>query len=342
MQVLVTGGGGFLGSRIVHGLLQEGQRVRVLGRHAYPDLTRTGVECLVADLRDPMAVSTACQGCDLVFHVAAKAGVWGSAKEYHAINVTGTANVLEACRRQGVGRLVYTSSPSVVIGRTPIVNGDETLPYPQGYSAAYPATKAAAEKLVLAANGTPLAGSASDGSIRCLATCSIRPHLIWGPGDQNLIPRLVHAGRTGRLKQVGDGSNLVNVTYVDNAARAHLLAAARLGPDSPVAGRAYFIGDAAPVNLWSWVGELFRRLGVPPVRRTLTLRQAYLAGAVLEFCYRLLPLSGEPPMTRFVARQLALSHYFNHARAEQDFGYRPEVDNETGLNRLVEWYRTKS
>ena len=339
MQVLVTGGGGFLGSRIVHLLRREGHAVRVFSRQAYPELVRVGVECLTGDLRDPIAVAAACQGCELVFHTAAKAGVWGSASEYYAINVSGTENVLAACRQHRVSRLVYTSSPSVVFGRMPIINGDESLPYPEQYLATYPRTKAAAEKLVLIANGTPLPGTNPDGTAKSLLTCAIRPHLIWGPGDPHLIPRLIQAAKAGRLQQVGDGANMVDITYVDNAALAHLQAARHLGLHSPVAGRAYFIGDAAPVNLWNWIAELFRRLEVPPVRKTMSFRRAYLAGGVLEHCYRLMPLPGEPPMTRFVALQLALSHYFSHARAERDFDYHPEVDNETGLQQLTNWLK---
>ncbi len=324
---LVTGGGGFLGGRIVEMLLAQGVRVRVLGRGSYPDIARLGAECVRGDLRDGAAVRKAAEGVDTVYHVAAKAGVWGRRQEYFGINVTGTENVIRACRQNGVSRLVYTSSPSVVFGEESIAGGDETLPYPDRYLAHYPASKAVAEQAVLQANGPDL------------ATCALRPHLIWGPKDNHLIPRLIEVAGQGRLIRVGDGTNKVDLTYVDNAATAHVQAAGQLSPGSAVAGQAYFIGDPEPVVLWDWIDQLLVRLGMEPVKKRIGYRTARTLGGLMEVAYRLLPLKGEPPMTRFVAAQFAKSHFFSHAKAARDFGYAPSVDNATGLDRLLEWLK---
>ena len=259
--------------------------------------------------------------------------MWGPKKRFYAVNTEGTRNVVDACIRLGVPRLVYTSSPSVVFAEGSIEGGDESLPYPSAYLAHYPASKAAAERIVLQANGAAMERDAE----AHLCTCALRPHLVWGPGDRHLIPRVVAAARAGRLAQVGDGTNRVDVTYIDHAANAHLLAADHLGPDSPVAGKAYFIGDAEPVVLWTWLNDLLARLGLPPVERRVSYRAARRAGMVLETLHALLPFLGEPRMTRFVAAQLATSHYFCHQRAERDFGYKPNIDNHTGMEHLVTW-----
>ena len=339
MKVLVTGGGGFLGKRIVEMLIERGTQVRVFGRNAYPELERRGVECIKGDLRDPKAVEDACDGCDTVFHVAALAGVWGSRKDYFAINDTGTDHVVRGCIAKGVPHLVYTSSPSVVFGNQPIAGGDEQLPYPKRYLAAYPASKAAGEKRVLAANGLPLAANSS-GAGGYLKTCALRPHLIWGPGDIHIVPRLIAAARRGQLRQIGDGHNRVDITHVDNAAQAHILAANALRrPVSRVPGNAYFIADREPVVLWTWTQSLLNRLGLTLKRPGISASTAYLLGTVLEGVYTVLPFLGEPRMTRFVAAQLTLDHWFSHRRAEHDFGYRPHVHPEVGMERLVDWLR---
>lgn len=323
MNILVTGGGGFLGSHVARRLRARGDQVRVLGRHRYPALTAAGIECCQGSILTPGVARRACEGMDAVVHAAAVAGVWGARRLFWQTNHVGTEVLLAECRAAGCRRFVYTSSPSVVFGRDAICGGDETLPYPARYLAHYPASKAAAERVVLAANGPDL------------LTCAIRPHLIWGPGDPHLIPRLLAAARAGQLRQVGDGSNLVDITYIDNAAQAHVQALDRLCPGSPVCGQPYFIGDAQPVRLWDWIRELLRRHGLPPPGRPISYRTAYALGALLETVYRVLPLPGEPRLTRFVAAQFALSHWFSHAKAERDFGYRPETDNETGLRLLL-------
>jgi len=324
VRALVTGGGGYLGGRIARALRDRGDDVRVFGRGVYPELDRAGIETTRGDLRDAEAVRRACADVDIVFHAGARVGVWGKRRAFHEVNVVGTRNVIDACREQGVARLVFTSSPSVVMGADDLVGADESATYPARYLGAYSETKAIAERAVLAAN-------ASD-----LATIALRPHLIWGPGDPHLIPRIVDRARRGRLARVGDGRNMVDITYVDNAVSAHLQAGNALSPSARCAGRPYFISQGEPVRIWDWIGEVLARLGAPPIRRSLSFRTAYRVGAALELAYRVLGTTREPAMTRFVAVQLAKSHYFSVAAARRDFDYDPAVSTSEGLTRLVE------
>ena len=319
MKALVTGGGGFLGRSIVMKLLARGDTVRVLGRRPYPDLAALGVEPVRGDLQDAAAVQLACLGMDTVFHVAARAGYWGSWDSYYGPNVIGTENVLSGCRKAGVRKLIYTSTPSVVSARGNLEHVDERAPYGEKFVCPYPATKAQAEQLVLKANGT-------DG----LLTISVRPHLIFGPGDPHLFPRIIERGQNDQLIQVGNGANKVDVVYVENAADAHLLAADRLG-QAPIDGQAYFISQGAPVVLWAWINTILERLGLPRVRRKMSYRTARTVGAVLEIAYTVLPLRGEPRMTRFLADQLATSHYFDISKARRELGYEPRISTEEGL-----------
>ena len=326
MKALVTGAGGFLGLYIVEQLLARGDSVRSFSRGEYPELDALGVETVQGDIRDRDAVAAACEGVDCVFHVAAVAGIGGPWQHYHGINTLGTENVLAGCRTHQVPRLVYTSSPSVTFDGSDQCGVDESEPYPNDWLAHYPHSKALAEQQVLAANG-------HDG----LKTCSLRPHLIWGPRDQHLIPRLLARARSGRLRRVGDGDNLVDISYVENAAAAHLLAADALAEDKPAAaGRAYFISQGEPVNCWDWINEVLALAGLDPVRRSISQQTAYCVGGVLEGGYRLLRLKSEPPMTRFLARQLATSHFFDVSAAERDFGFRPQISTEEGMRRLAE------
>lgn len=328
MKALVTGGGGFLGRYIVAELLARGDSVRVLGRSRYPALEQQGVEAIQADIREEEAVVKALEGIDVVFHVAALPVLWGKWEELYSINVDGTRNVLQACKRQGVRRLVYTSTPSVVFDQTDLCAIDEAYPYPDRYICHYPATKAIAEKLVLDAH--------AKGD---LLTVALRPHLVWGPGDRHLIPRVLERAKAGQLYIVGDGSNRVDITYVENAAAAHVLAADCLQPGAPVAGRAYFISQGEPVLLWDFINQLLERIGVPKITKAVSYRAAWTIGAFLELLYGVLPLRGEPRMTRFLASQLARSHYFDITRARRDLGYSPRVSTAEGLERLAREYR---
>lgn len=336
MRALVTGGGGFLGKAIATRLRSSGIDVRSLTRGEYPELIQLGVECLRGDVADAATVLQATEGCDVVFHVAAKAGVWGPYEAYFRANVVGTENVLQACRAHHIWKLVYTSSPSVVFDGQDETGIDESAPYPRTFLAHYPRTKALAERMVLSANGEKL----TDGMV--LATTSLRPHLIWGPGDNHLLPRLIERARQGKLQRIGPGTNLVDTVYIDNAADAHILAAEKLEPSSPIAGKAYFITNGQPMPLWNLIDHMLGCAGLPPVRRQMSARSAYIAGAILEALYKTMRWSNEPPMTRFVARQLATAHWFNISAARRDLGYEPHVTVEEGLLRLTEWLKTQT
>ncbi len=329
MKAFVTGGGGFLGSALVKALLDDGHDATAAGRSDYPTVAALGARTKRVDVADREAVSRAIEGHDTVFHVAAKAGVWGDRGEYERINVIGTENVIEASREHGVRRLIYTSSPSVVFGGRDHRNADASLPYPPHYECDYPETKAAAERAVLAANS------------ETLATTSLRPHLIYGPQDPHLLPRVFDRARKGRLRIVGEGDNEVSVTYVENAAFGHLQAAKRLEPSAAWAGRAFFINDPEPVALWEWLNGLLERLDIPRVTRRVPLPLARGAGAIAEGVWRLLSLSGEPPMTRFVASQLATSHTYTIEPAREAFGYAPPISAADALDRTVAWWRER-
>ncbi|RCK79039.1 MAG: NAD(P)H steroid dehydrogenase-like protein in alkane synthesis cluster [Candidatus Ozemobacter sibiricus] len=326
-QVLVTGGGGFLGKAIATMLAQRGVKVRSFSRGAYPELEHLGIETVRGDLTDRAAITNACRGCEVVFHVAAKAGMWGPYEEYYQANVIGTENVLAACRELKIKRLVYTSSPSVVFGGKDMENADESVPYSEHYETHYPRTKAMAEKLVLAANGPDL------------ATVALRPHLIWGPGDNHLAPRMIAAARAGRLRIVGNNTNLVDTIYIDNAAEAHLLAAERLAPGAPCAGKAYFISNGEPRPLFDMVNLILVAAGEPPVTKTIPAGVAWCIGWAMEWIWTIFRLSGEPRMTRWLASEMSTAHWFNIAAARRDLGYEPRVSIDEGARRLAAWFK---
>lgn len=328
MRALVTGGGGFLGSAIVRQLLSRGDEVRVLARGSYPDLEALGATVLRGDIVDRDTVVRAAESCDAVFHTAAKAGIWGSLESYKLPNVTGTLSVLDACRTAGVPRLVFTGSPSAVFDGKPQSNGTSSLPYAKKPGTAYSATKAESERLVLTANSPTL------------ATVSLRPHLIYGPGDPHLVPRLIERARTGRLAFIAGGRNRVSLTFVENAAAAHLQALSALSShEAKCAGRAYFINDPEPVVFRDWITRLLARVGAPPVKREVPLWAGLAVGAALEAMWRLFSLNGEPPLTRFVARNLAIDHWYSIQEAARDCGYTPPVLAEEGFERTVSAFR---
>lgn len=325
MKVLVTGGGGFLGGAIIEQLLSRDMEVRSLARGAYPALQAKGVECIQADLADADAVTDAAAGCDAVIHTAAKAGVWGDYQDYFDANVAGTRNVILACKAHAIPKLVYTSTPSVTFAGADEDGVDESMPYAETFLCHYAATKALAERDVLAANGGTL------------STVALRPHLIWGPGDRHLVPRVIERAKAGKLKLVGNGRNRVDATYIDNAVAAHLCALEVLSPDASCAGKAYYISNDEPIAMGALLNQILKAGGLPPVTRSVPPALAYVAGAALEKIYTLLGKKEEPIMTRFVARQLATAHWFNISGAKRDLGYRPEVSMNEGMKRLAVW-----
>jgi nucleoside-diphosphate-sugar epimerase len=329
-KALVTGGGGFIGLALTRALLKQGVEVQILGRHRYPEAESAGANCFQGDIRDIRVVKMAAEGCDTVFHVAAKAGIWGAFKAYYETNVLGSLNVIAACRKQSVPYLVYTSTPSVVFDGQSLEGVDETVKYAHKPLCSYAVTKIIAEKEVLKANTEEL------------KTVAIRPHLVWGPGDNHLLPRIIQRGRAGELRIIGDGNNHVDIAYIDNVVHAHLLAAENLSSAGTASGKAFFIAQNEPVNLWQWVNGLFLEMGIKPVSKRVSLRKAYLAGMILEFFHSFILPGKEPRLTKFMAEQLALSHFFCKKQAEQVLKYKELVSTETGMKKTVQWLRNKN
>lgn len=329
MKALVTGGGGYLGAAIVRMLRARGDEVIVVARGRYPEIEALGATCARVDLgQDGPALAEAMAGVDVVFHVAALPPHHAPRAAFVATNVDGTRRVIEACRAAGVRRLVYTSTPSVAFSGDDQEGVTEAqAPYPPSYLSPYAETKALAERMALAANGPGL------------AVVALRPRLIYGPGEPHMLPRLLATHRAGRLRVVGDGTNRVGLTFLDNAAAAHLQAADALGPGAPHAGRAYFITDAEPVVLWRWVNDFFAGVGLPPLTRRVPLWLARAVGAVAEAVWAVLPMKGDPPMTRFAATNLARSAWYDLSGAQRDFGYAPVVDGAEGLRRTIAAFR---
>lgn len=329
MRALVTGAGGFLGGAIARTLRERGDEVRGFSRGAYPHLTELGVEHVRGDVGDPAAVRGAVEGVDVVFHVAARVAASGTYEEFHATNVVGAQNVLDACREAGVKALVYTSTPSVAFGPEDLEGADESIGYSEHFDALYAQTKAEAEQLVLAADS------------KALHTVAIRPHIVWGPGDTSLLPRVLERGRAGILRRIQGPPKKVDITYVDDAVLAHLLAAEKLlaGGEAAaaIAGKAYFVSSGTPVEIWSFVDQLLGAAKIPPVKKTVSPRLAMAAGWLLESVHNALGRDGEPRMSTWIVRELTTSRWFDISAARRDLGYEPKVDLDEGLRRLTAW-----
>lgn len=327
MKILVTGGGGFLGSSVCHQLAALDHEVVAFQRSTADHLPGPNIppniRVLRGDIAEPSEVTRATAGCDAVVHTAGKAGIWGAAADFHRVNVEGTANVIRACREQGVGRLVHTSSPSIVHSGGDIGGGDESLPVAEHFSAPYPASKAAAEKLVLAANG--------DG----LRTVALRPHLVWGPGDPHILPRLAAKARGGTLALPGP-DKVIDTIFVENAAQAHVMALQELAGAGRCAGKPYFVTNNEPLPQGEIIQRLLAAIGIEVRIRAVPVGLAMAGGAVCELTWRALRLKSEPPVTRFAVEQLATAHWFDTRAAERDFGYTPAISIEEGLKRLAQ------
>ncbi|MGL4593506.1 MAG: NAD-dependent epimerase/dehydratase family protein [Thermoguttaceae bacterium] len=334
---LVIGGTGFLGGEIIRQLLRRGQPVRSFCRRRgdVPD----GVDIVLGDLADRESLLRACHGVETVYHTASipSISVWW--KPFYQTNVLGTQNVVEACQSSGVRKLIYTSSASVTFDCRSQENVDETLPYPSHWLAFYPKSKAIAEQIVLnASKESPKCASELKNNLvvkKSLLTCSLRPHLIIGDRDRHLFPRLFKRAERNRLYRVGDGKNLIDIIFVENAAIGHIQAAEALTDStSPVNGNAYFLSQGEPVNCWDWIDEVLSIKGFPKVSRSISFESAWYFGGCLEAIYKMFGLRGEPWMTRFLAAQLAKTHYLNIDKARRDFGYSPEFSLQEGMDRL--------
>jgi 2-alkyl-3-oxoalkanoate reductase len=325
-NVLVTGGGGFLGKAIVKKLLKKNYKVTSFSRNFYPELEKMGVKQIQGDIIDKNAVSKAFEKQDSIFHVAAKPGIWGAYEKFYQVNVTGTENVISACFENSVNQLIYTSSPSVIFNERDMENVDESVPYSNKFLAPYPKTKAMAEKLVIKA------------AKKNLKTIIIRPHLIWGPEDNHLVPGIIN--RASKLKKIGKKNDLVDTIYVDNAADAHILASQKLLTNPSLSGNVYFVSQDEPVSKWEIANGFLDAAGLPHIKGHVSARTAYVAGIIFEFIYRFFHIKKDPPITKFAAMEAATSHWFNISKAKKDLGYYPKISTKEGLQRLKQWFST--
>lgn len=324
MKALVTGGGGFLGLHLVEALLQKGYDVTVFCRGQYDTLDALGVTVIQGDLASAEQVMAACAGQELVFHVAAKTGPFGAYEEFERVNVTGTQNVIAACIGNGVKKLVYTSSPSVLSFADDLSGVDESWPYPDFIVSAYQHTKMLAEQQVLAANNQ-----------NGLMTVALRPHAIWGPRDTQLLPFIIERSKQGKLAVIGDGTNKISVSYVENTAHAHIQAA----ESDRVGGKVYFINEPEPVEMWSWINSLLRELEVPEIKKRLPYGVAYWLGYLVEKSYEWLPLKGEPSLNRAVVAACGKDHYFDVSAAQRDFNLLSPVPMDEAVRRFLAYFK---
>jgi nucleoside-diphosphate-sugar epimerase len=243
--------------------------------------------------------------------------------------VRGTENVIAACRAHGIPKLVHTSSPSIVFAGHDLEGVNESTPIPDHFEALYPETKAQAERAVRAVNDATL------------ATVALRPHLIWGPRDNHLVPRVIERGKKGQLRRLGSANKKVDTIYIDNCVDAHLAACDRLAPGSKIAGKVYFLSNDDPRPLWDLVNAILAAAGLPPVTRSVPVGVARFMGGALELVHGALGLEGEPRMTRFLAGELSTAHWFDISAAKRDLEWKPRVSIEEGLKRLAEWLRTQ-
>ena len=322
MKILVTGGGGFLGKALCRALIQAGHEVRSLSRNLYTELEALGVEQRQADISKALDEHyDFFKEVDAIFHTAARVGMWGQYPDFYCTNVLGTRNLLKACKQNSISRFIFTSSPSVIADGTDLEGVDESYTYPTSHLAHYPKTKARAEREVLEANS------------KALRTIALRPHLIFGPGDTNLIPTVIERAREGKLVQVGDGKNLCDFSYIDDCVAAHICALSACDENPAACGRAYFISQGDPMSLWSWIAAVLRANDLTPPRRTVSYGKAYALAALMEIPYKLFPFLGEPRLSRFLVTQMAHHHYFDISAAEKELGYLPSVSVEEGLRK---------
>ena len=330
VRVLVTGYGGFLGQAITRQLLKAGFTVRGIARRRYEALESLGVEAIAGDVSSRQTVVEACEDCDAIVHTAAKAGVWGTWREFYRVNTLATSHLLEAAHKHSIRAFVYTSSPSVTFAGQNQSGVDERVPYPNKWLCFYPQTKALGEQAVLRA--------AEVGIVR---TCALRPHLIWGQGDPHLFPRVIERAKKGRLRRVGDGRNLIDVVHVDSAAQAHVQSIVQLlDADQRLNGEALFLTDGAPIACWDWISLILESAGVAVPKRSISYPTAYRVGAMLEAAYRCFRVPQEPPMTRFVAAQLALEHYFSIQKARDLIGFTPDIDRNAEFESSRAWLQS--
>jgi nucleoside-diphosphate-sugar epimerase len=319
-SAFVTGGSGFIGGALIRRLVAGGGRVKALARS---DRSAAAVADLGAvpahgDLDDVAAMTAAADGCDVAFHLAARVAQWGKREDFLQANVDGTRNALEACRAAGVGRFVHCGTEAAILAGEPVVNADETAPLRPDSPALYSATKAEAEAVVR--------GASTDG----FETVVLRPRFVWGVGDTTLLPEIIAATEAGRWAWVGGGTHRTSTTHVDNVVEGLLVAAERGRP-----GEAYFVTDGEPVVFREFISDMLRARGVEPPERTVPTAVAGAIASAGEFAWRLLPLPGEPPLTRFALWAASQECTLDDSKARRELGYAPVISRQDGLDRLA-------
>ena len=314
MKVLVTGATSMIGVATAQELLRRGHEVRVLQRGDSP----LDVEVIRGDIRDSHLVARAVIDCDVVIHAAAKVGLVGRYADFYDVNVAGTNNVVTAAVNSGCRGIVYVSSPSVSYSRVP-VNGESAPPATDDVIGHYSKTKSIAERMVLAE--------------RRIATVAIRPHLVWGPGDTQLVGRIVERAQHNRLALVNHGEAVVDTTYIDNVADALVAAAERIGVINELSGKALVVSNGEPRTVASLVQAICQAANVPYAPRTVGLRAAVTLGVVIETLFKLKP-SAEPPLTKFTAYQLGISHWFDISETKQLLQWTPRISLDEGFEEL--------
>lgn len=330
MTILVTGGGGFLGKAIIKSLIKQNKEVISFSRSSYPELDKLGVKHISGDIANFEDICKALNNVESVFHVAAKAGVWGTYKSFYDANVKGTENILNACKKLGIKKLIYTSTPSVVYDENGIEGANESLPYSNKFLTYYPETKSIAEKMVLEANG------------KDLYTVALRPHLIWGPEDHHFLPRLISRAKKGKLFLIGNGDYLVDTVYIDNAADAHILAYQKLGENSIINGKAYFITQGEPIKISELINKIIDCADIKPVSKSINKDFAYFVSGIIEDFFKFFNIEKEPPLTRFVVKQLSTPHWFDISAAKNELGYIPKISLDEGMKNMKNWIKNNN
>ncbi len=318
MQILLTGATGFLGQAIAASLHEQGHRIRAIVRKESRELAALGVEQRHGQISAFEDVCAAADGCDAIVHSAGCSDPLASIEQLHDANVRSTECVLGACELVGVPRLLLTSCANVVIGQGDLENADERQAYPRSWISAYPHTKALAEQRVLAANGASL------------ATCVLRPHLLWGAGESRLLPTLLDLAGRGKLRLFGEPEKKIDPCHIDNAAYAHALALGKLEAGSAVAGKAYFISQGEPMTIENFLNALLRAGGFPPEQRRMnSITARALATAARAGAEGALPL-----INPYLLDLFSHASWFNLTAAKRDLGYAPKISTAEGMSRL--------
>lgn len=323
MKAFITGGGGFIGYALACELVKQGFKVTSFSRNDYPALREIGVDINRGDITDANSVLKACENMDIIFHIAAKAGTSGYYSDYFKTNVTGTSNIIHACKINKIKYLIYTSSASVVFDGKDIEGSDESLPYPAHPVSHYTATKAIAEQLIIKANSS---------SLRTLA---LRPHLVYGQGDNHLFPGIISRAKTGRLRRIGSCKNLVDVSYIDNVVMGHINAARAMIDNPAVTGKAYFITNGTPVLLWDFLDMILQASGLEALKKRVPVWVATIISHMSESFQRL-SANDQGTLTPFIVSELTHSHWFDISKARRLLNYNPKISNKEGLSKMIE------